>query len=208
MLTPPGPDACVRSVDWSARTTSSMDRFDVFERRPWIVCTFGSVAIFPPSFVRTLSPSRPRVIPISPSYRKNRRSLREDVDRRNGGLLQGVEDEHPPGPRARGRSATPVRQPDHEPGAARAEPRPARLAVARGHDDRVLRDDGGRIRGTHRGLVAVHPDHHVVSRNGPPEGDEGAHAAHFVCRRSYARIWATRATSARPAFVAESIARS
>src|SRR5438309_909397 len=33
-------------------------------------------------------------------------------------------------------------------------------------------------------------------------------APHFACFRSYARICATRATSARPAFVAESIARS
>src|SRR3989442_4625925 len=33
-------------------------------------------------------------------------------------------------------------------------------------------------------------------------------APYFICLRSYARIWATRATSARPAFVAYSIARS
>src|SRR2546428_12604783 len=33
-------------------------------------------------------------------------------------------------------------------------------------------------------------------------------APYFICLRSYARIWATRATSARPAFVADSIARS
>src|SRR5437773_4969737 len=52
-----------------------------FARIPCTNCTFGSVVTFPPSFVKTFSPSWPRVIESSPSNRKKRRSLRDATKR-------------------------------------------------------------------------------------------------------------------------------
>src|SRR5947199_38183 len=71
---PPGPAACVRRVLWSDRTIASESR-ETLARIPWMNCTFGSVAMFPPSFVRTFRPSCPRVIDSSPSYQKKSTSF-------------------------------------------------------------------------------------------------------------------------------------
>src|SRR5207247_9577520 len=103
------------------------------------------------------------------------RALNEPVQTGDARLPQRVEDELSSGPRARGRRTAAVRERDHQPVTARAEPRAARLSVPRCDDDRRTVEDRGRIRGSHRGLVPVHPKDDVIPGDGSPERDEGAH---------------------------------
>src|SRR6266705_1127079 len=102
-------------------------------------------------------------------------ALEEDVHARDARLPQPVEDELSSRPRARGGPAATVRERDDQSGAARSEPSAARLSIARCDDDRRAIEDGGRIRGPHRGLVPVHPEDDVIPGYGSPERDEGAH---------------------------------
>src|SRR5438128_6768154 len=102
-------------------------------------------------------------------------ALKEDVDAGDARVPQRLEDELTARPRNRGGPTAAVRERDHEPGAARAQPRAAGLSVPRCNDHRRAIEDRGRIRGPHRGLVPVHPEDDVIPGYGSPERDEGAH---------------------------------
>src|SRR5712691_11972359 len=93
-------------------------------------------------------------------------ALEEHVHAGDARLPQRFEDELSSRPRARGGPTTAVRERDDQSGAARSEPRSARLSIARRDDDRRAVEDGGRIRGPHRGLVPVHPEDDVMPGNG------------------------------------------
>src|SRR2546422_9649201 len=99
-------------------------------------------------------------------------ALEEDVHARDARLPQPVEDELSSRPRARGGPAATVRERDDQSGAARSEPRSARLSIARRDDDRLAIEDGGRIPRPHRGLVPAHPVDDVIPGDGSPERDE------------------------------------
>src|SRR5207247_2217234 len=125
-------------------------------------------------------------------------SLEEHVDASHVRLPQRVQHQLPARTGRGGRASAPVRQGHDEARPARADPRPAGLAVPRGDDDRRAFDHGRRGRGSARGFVPVHADDEVVARDRLPDPDVGA----------VYRVCATRGTSGRPPFGADSMASS
>src|SRR5207245_2828669 len=103
----------------------------------------------------------PVVVLVLPDF-----ALNEHVHTGDARLPQRVEDKLSSGPRARGRRTAAVRERDDQPGAARPEPRAARLSIARSDDDRRTVQEGWSVRGPRRGLVPVHPEDDVVPGNG------------------------------------------
>src|SRR5439155_24801392 len=77
-------------------------------------------------------------------------ALNEHVHTGHARLPQRVEAKLSSKPSARGGATAAVRERDDQPGAARAEPRAARLSIARRDDYRRTVQEGGRIRGPRR----------------------------------------------------------
>src|SRR6266566_2404275 len=102
-------------------------------------------------------------------------SLEEHVDASHVRLPQCVQHQLPARTGRGGGASAPVRQGHDEARPARADPRPAGLAVPWGDDDRRAFDHGGRVRGSARGFVPVHADDEIVARDRLPDPDEGAH---------------------------------
>src|SRR2546430_14630462 len=128
------------------RDVSSLVREDV-ESLMAAVHPELSVVTKEPEFLPRGREEVPVVVLVFPDL-----ALKEDVDAGDARVPQRLEDELTARPRNQGGPTAAVRERDHEPGAARAQPRAAGLSVPRCNAHRRALVGRGRVRAAHPGL--------------------------------------------------------